>query len=57
MCYSPAAEAYIGLALLDRGRRRHGETLYAADPLRGSHGPVEVTDPCFVDKEGRRMHG
>jgi methylglutamate dehydrogenase subunit C len=57
MCYSPALESYIALALLERGRARHGETLYAADPLRGTHGPVLVTDPCFYDKEGRRVHG
>jgi sarcosine oxidase subunit alpha len=57
MCYSPALEAYIALALLERGRARHGEKLYAADPLRGNHGPVEVVDACFFDKDGRRMHG
>ncbi len=57
MCYSPTLEAYIALALLERGRERHGETLYAADPLRGAHGPVEIVDPCFVDKDGSRMHG
>ena len=57
MCYSPALETYIALALLKRGRGRHGETLYAADPLRGSHGPVEVVDPCFFDPDGSRMHG
>jgi sarcosine oxidase subunit alpha len=57
MCYSPVLETYIALALLERGRQRHGETLYAADPLRGGHGPVEVVDPCFYDKDGSRMHG
>ena len=57
MCFSPALETYIALALLERGRARHGEKLYAADPLRGAHGPVEIVDPCFVDKEGSRMHG
>lgn len=57
MCYSPALESYIALALLERGRARHGETLYAADPLRGGHGAVEITDPCFFDRDGSRMHG
>jgi sarcosine oxidase subunit alpha len=57
MCYSPAVEAYIALALLDHGRTRHGEVLYAADPLRGRHGRVAVTDPCFFDRDGSRMHG
>ena len=40
-----------------RHAQRHGEKLYAADPLRGRHGPVEVVDPCFFDKDGSRMHG
>jgi sarcosine oxidase subunit alpha len=57
MCFSPALEAYIALALLRGGRARHGEKLFAADPLRGRHVPVEVVDPCFVDKDGSRMHG
>jgi sarcosine oxidase subunit alpha len=57
MCYSPALDGYIALALLERGRARHGEHLYAADPLRGRHGLVEVVDPCFFDKDGSRMHG
>jgi sarcosine oxidase subunit alpha len=57
MCFSPALEGYIALALLQRGRQRHGETLYAADPLRGGHGPVTIVDPCFFDRDGSRMHG
>jgi len=57
MCFSPALERYIALALLDRGRQRHGEKLFAADPMRGRHSPVEVVDPCFYDKDGSRMHG
>jgi sarcosine oxidase subunit alpha len=57
MCYSPALEGYVALALLERGRRRYGESLFAADPLRGAHGPVEIVDPCFFDKDGSRMHG
>ncbi len=57
MCYSPALETYIALALLEHGRERYGETLYAADPLRGAHAPVEIVDACFVDKDGSRMHG
>jgi glycine cleavage system aminomethyltransferase T len=57
MCYSPTLDGYIALALLERGRSRYGEHLYAADPLRGRHGQVEVVDPCFFDKNGSRMHG
>ncbi len=57
MAYSPAVGAYVALGLLERGPERHGETLYAADPVRGSHGPVEVCAPCFFDPDGSRMHG
>ena len=57
MCYSPALQCYIALALLERGRRRYGETMFAADPVRGHHGAVEIVDPCFFDKDGSRMHG
>ena len=57
MCFSPAVESYVALALLERGRARHGETLFAADPIRGNHGPVEVVDPCFYDRDGSRMDG
>jgi sarcosine oxidase subunit alpha len=57
MCFSPALQGYIALALLDRGRQRYGERLFVADPLRKSHCPVEVMDACFFDKDGGRMHG
>ncbi|MBA3519223.1 MAG: sarcosine oxidase subunit alpha family protein [Rhizobiales bacterium] len=57
MCYSPAVDGYIALALVERGRARHGETLHAADPLRGGHGAIEIVDPCFFDRDGSRMHG
>ncbi len=55
--YSPALEKNIALALLAGGRRRHGQRLWAADPLRGTHVPVEVVAPCFFDPEGTRLHG
>ncbi len=54
--YSPALEQYIALALVENGRSLHGQTLYAADPVRGRHLPVEVRDPHFYDPDGSRMH-
>ena len=45
----------IALALVNGGRRRKGETVYAArhgrDPL-----PVRIVSPVFYDPEGRRQH-
>ncbi len=55
--WSPALERNIALALLRDGDRRHGETLYAADPVRGGHVKAEVRDPHFYDREGSRLHG
>lgn len=55
--YSPAIDKFIALALLEGGVEANAErTLYAADPLRGGHDPVEVVSPCFFDKDGSRMH-
>jgi len=55
-CFSPALDAYIALALLEDGPERHGETLWAADPVRGGHVKVSVRDPHFFDPDGSRMH-
>ena len=55
--FSPTLEQPIALALVANGPERKGETLYAAYPLRGEATPVIVTDPVFVDPEGRRLHG
>ena len=56
MTYSPATESYVALGLLEGGRDRLGEQLYATFPLRNQHVPVEVVAPCFFDPEGSRMH-
>ncbi|MCB1490465.1 MAG: sarcosine oxidase subunit alpha family protein, partial [Rhodobiaceae bacterium] len=55
--WSPAIKAHIGLALVENGRDRIGQMLYATNPLKAEHGPVKLVDPCFFDKEGSRMHG
>ncbi|MEM9207528.1 MAG: glycine cleavage T C-terminal barrel domain-containing protein, partial [Pseudomonadota bacterium] len=54
--FSPELDQYIALALLENGRERIGETLYATDPLRGRHVKVQVVSPHFVDPDGGRMH-
>ncbi|MEM9732298.1 MAG: sarcosine oxidase subunit alpha family protein [Pseudomonadota bacterium] len=56
-CYSPELECFISLALLENGTKRHGEKLYAANPVRGAHTHVEVVSPYMVDPDGGRMHG
>ncbi|MEZ5843741.1 MAG: sarcosine oxidase subunit alpha family protein [Hyphomicrobiaceae bacterium] len=54
--WSPVREGYIALALVERGPERHGERLYAADPVRGAHTPVEITSPIFYDPQGVRQN-
>ena len=54
-CYSPNLERWIALALLARGRERHGETLWAVSPLATQRVRVSVGPPCFIDIEGERL--
>jgi sarcosine oxidase subunit alpha len=52
---SAALGRTFALALLERGRERIGETVYA--PLGDRTVPVLVTDPVFYDPEGKRRDG
>jgi sarcosine oxidase subunit alpha len=45
----------IALALVERGRARKGETIYAALNGRGPV-PVEIVSPVFYDPKGERQH-
>jgi len=55
--WSPTLGHPIALALVAGGLARKGETLYASFPLKGEAVAVGVSDPVFVDPEGRRLHG
>ena len=55
VAFSPSLGHSIGLALLKRGRDRHGEQIRIHDPLRGGDVEVEVCNPVFVDPEGVRL--
>jgi sarcosine oxidase subunit alpha len=54
-CMSPNLGHPIALALLKGGRTRHGERLYAANPLENQLVEVRVTSPHFLDPEGARL--
>lgn len=54
--FSPALEAYIGLALVKGGRDLMGQSLEAVFPLKNESIVVEVVSPTFVDPDGSRMH-
>ena len=45
----------IALALVERGRKRAGSTIFAE--LDGATWPVTVTDPVFLDPDGARRDG
>ena len=54
-CYSPNLGHPIGLALIERGRERMGETTYALAPLNNQKVEVRITHPVFIDPEGERL--
>jgi len=55
-CYSPTLGHHIALALLKRGRARHGEEIRVWDGLRGEEFPVIVCETAFVDPENEKLH-
>jgi len=56
-CWSPNLNAWIALALVARGRQRHGETLWAVSPLADARVRVKIGPPCFIDPKGERLRG
>ena len=54
-CFSPNIDAWIALALVARGRERHGETMWAVSPLADARVRVRVGPPCFIDPQGERL--
>ncbi len=55
VAYSPSLGHSIGLGFIKRGSERIGETVIAADPLRGNDMEVEIVSAHFVDPEGERL--
>jgi heterotetrameric sarcosine oxidase alpha subunit len=56
VAYSPMLGEWIGLALLKRGRGRHGEIVKIFDGLRNIHMYGEICDPMHYDKENKKLH-
>jgi sarcosine oxidase subunit alpha len=54
-CASPTLGRSIGLALLERGFQRKGETVTVFDA--GREFEARVVAPAFYDPSGERMHG
>jgi len=56
--HSPSLGHAIALGLVKDGHSRHGEIVYAADPIRGRESvAARICSPCFFDPEGGRVHG
>jgi sarcosine oxidase, subunit alpha len=53
--FGPTLGRPIALAVVERGRSRHGETVYA--PLPGGTISAEIVPPLFYDPEGTRRDG
>ena len=55
--FSPMLEQWIGLALVKRGRERHGEVVQVFDDLRGARRiAAQICDPVHYDKENVKLH-
>ena len=54
-CMATESDGFIGLALLSGGAARIGETLHAADPVRGEACDVAIVSPHFVDPANERV--
>jgi sarcosine oxidase subunit alpha len=52
---SPALDRPIALAMVERGRERHGQTIHV--PLPDRTIAVEIASPVFYDPEGARHDG
>jgi len=57
VAFSPELGHSIGLGFIRNGADRKGETVIAADPLRGKSTEVEIVSPHFVDPDGERLRG
>jgi sarcosine oxidase subunit alpha len=54
--FSEALGRSIALAVLQSGRSRMGQTVYVTLG-DGRVAPATITDPVFLDREGKRQHG
>jgi sarcosine oxidase subunit alpha len=56
VAFSQMLDMWLGLALLKRGRERHGEIVRVFDGLRNIHMLAEICDPMHYDKENTKLH-
>jgi len=56
VAWSPMLNMWLGLALLERGRERHGEVVKVFDGVRNIHMYGEICDPVHFDRENKKLH-
>ena len=54
-CWSVEYNNPFSLAILDNGKKRKGEKLYALSPLKNKIIPVEIVSSHYVDPKGERV--
>jgi len=55
-CHSPHLRSTIGLALVRRGRARHGEEVVVWNGISNVHVRGKLCDPVFFDPANERVH-
>ena len=53
--FSYALNHPVALAMIENGRSRYGDTVWAISPIAQSNVEAEIVSPHFYDPEGRRM--
>ncbi|CAN5375846.1 sarcosine oxidase subunit alpha [soil metagenome] len=56
VAYSPMLEQWIGLAMVKRGRERHGEVVQVYDGLRNIHMHATLCDPMHYDPQNLKLY-
>ncbi|MBP1859267.1 sarcosine oxidase subunit alpha [Rhizobium herbae] len=56
-CYSPNVGSTIGLALVKRGPKRHGEHVTVWNDLKNEYTRAVLCSPVFFDPENEKLHG
>ena len=54
-CWSVEYNNPFSLAIVENGKKRIGEKLYAVSPLKNKNIPVEVISSHYVDPKGERV--
>jgi len=54
-CWSVEHNNPFSLAILENGKKRIGEKLYALSPLKNKVIPVEIVSSHYVDPKGERV--